>query len=565
MPITQSVDVVVLGQGLAGTALAWSLLWEGARVVVIDREARVGSSGIAAGLVTPVTGQKLTLSWRFADFWPHAIAFYRRVESEVHRPLFREDRMVRLFADERERRAFNLRGESGELDGVVSDSSPQCEPSLDQTHGGFEMTSAGRLDVLLYLDSSRESLLQRGSFLPGDVDVSRDFELEPSGVTLPRFGIRSRRLVFCQGYQADPNPWFRDVQFKPAKGEILTVRIPGLTEQKIVHRGIWLAPMGDQVFKVGATYDWSHLDSIPTSEGRTEILTRLAGFLNRPVEVLEHAAAVRPIHRNQYPVVGIHPVQSQLGIFNGFGSKGVLQAPYFASQFAGVLRGQGEVDADVELNRKTTWSDVATARAAISFEAARHVKPRPSRPLTEQAQLAVGEVIQSGDVVIDATTGNGYDTHFLAEQVGQDGRVYAFDIQQVALDRTQARLMEAGLENVTLLNQSHANMTSLIPSAVHGHVAAIMFNLGYLPSGDKTLTTQPESTRQAIGQAATLLRRGGVMTIVAYMGHDGGNAEADIVQLTLGGLGPGEFETKAFDSQPGKKIGPRLFLVKRVV
>lgn len=564
MPITQSVEAVVIGQGLAGTALAWHLLWAGLRVMVIDRETRAGSSGIAAGLVTPITGQKLTRSWRFPDLWPYVTSFYRRVEAEVHQPLFHEGAMVRLFVDESELGAYQARAGAGDFDGLVSNVTPQCDQALDQTYGGFEMTAGGRLNVVRYLDSSRTIFRDRGSFLSGNLDVSRDVELDSSGVILPRFGVRAQRLLFCQGYQSEPNPWFGDVEFKPAKGEILTVRIPGLNEVKVVHRGIWIAPMGDQLFKVGATYDWSRLDSNPTPEGQGEILSKLSDILDLPVEVLNHEAAVRPIHRNQYPVVGVHPVHSQLGFFNGFGSKGVLQAPYFANQFAAALVGRGVIAPDVDLNRTTIWSDPDVARAAKDLVAACHVKPRPSRPLTEQAQFAVREVIRPGDLAIDATTGNGYDTHFLAEQVGPSGQVYAFDIQQVALDRTHARLAEAGLGNVLLLKECHAKMSSCLPDGLHNRVAAIMFNLGYLPSGDKTVTTQPDSTCQAIRHATTLVRVGGLITIVAYMGHDGGNTEADVVQATLRDLEPRRFEIRTSDSQPGKKVGPRLFLVKRI-
>ena len=220
-------------------------------------------------------------------------------------------------------------------------------------------------------------------------------------------------VVFCQGIAATDNPWFRDVEFKPAKGEILTVRVPGLAEDRVIHRRVWLAPLGHELFRVGSTYDWKQLDCELTQDGLEQILSRLKEFLRRPVEVVNHQAAVRPIHRNQYPVLGPHLVHSQLGFFNGLGSKGTLHAPFFADQFVRHLLHGEAIDADVDLNAKTTWSDPTVPR---------HVERRRNPPLTEQAQAAVATVLSKGAIVIDATAGNGYDTHFLASSVGDQGR-----------------------------------------------------------------------------------------------------------------------------------------------
>ena len=107
------------------------------------------------------------------------------------------------------------------------------------------------------------------------------------------------------------------------------------------------------MFRVGSTYEWQQLDNVPTAAGRDEILARLREFLRLPFEVVDHQAAVRPIHLNQYPVVGLHPDHEQLGYFNGLGSKGTLHAPYFASHFVRVLSGEAALDPEVDLNRKT--------------------------------------------------------------------------------------------------------------------------------------------------------------------------------------------------------------------
>src|SRR5262249_21317060 len=137
-------------------------------------------------------------------------------------------------------------------------------------------------------------------------------------------------------------------------------------------------------------------------------------------------------------------------------------------------------------------------------------------------------------IAIDATAGNGHDTRFLLECVGASGRVFAFDLQAEALAHTARAAGD--VSNLTLFTRDHAEMRDAIPPEYHGHVGAVMFNLGYLPGGDHSITTQPTSTLKAISAALELLRPGGVLTVLAYTGHLGGAEEADAVAKLLGEL-----------------------------
>jgi predicted methyltransferase len=155
------------------------------------------------------------------------------------------------------------------------------------------------------------------------------------------------------------------------------------------------------------------------------------------------------------------------------------------------------------------------------------VPPRP----TALARTLLHEVIQHGDTVIDATAGNGHDTQFLAECVGPDGSVLAFDIQENAIHATSDRLREAGLASrVRLYQTSHAHMAA---HAEPGSVSAIMFNLGYLPGDDHQLTTEAATTLAALNAATSLLKPGGTLTIVCYPGHAEGATEAAEVETWL--------------------------------
>ncbi|SHF30248.1 Putative rRNA methylase [Seinonella peptonophila] len=142
----------------------------------------------------------------------------------------------------------------------------------------------------------------------------------------------------------------------------------------------------------------------------------------------------------------------------------------------------------------------------------------------------IGEVLSVGGIAIDATVGNGYDTLFLAKQVGSQGRVYGFDIQQTAISITRKRLIEHhASEQVELFLNNHALLHQDIPLVYKGKIGAIMFNLGYLPNGDHQIITTAHTTQYAAEQASEWLMKGGRMTLVLYTGHSGGEAEASTV------------------------------------
>jgi len=143
------------------------------------------------------------------------------------------------------------------------------------------------------------------------------------------------------------------------------------------------------------------------------------------------------------------------------------------------------------------------------------------------ARDALQRAVQPGDTVVDATMGNGHDTLFLAEQAGPSGHVYAFDIQESAVESTGKLLEEHHLaDRVTLCCMSHSEMKRV----VSGPVAAAVFNLGWLPGGDHAITTRCETTRAAVESALGLLKSGGILTVCAYPGHPEGDREREMLK-----------------------------------
>lgn len=184
----------------------------------------------------------------------------------------------------------------------------------------------------------------------------------------------------------------------------------------------------------------------------------------------------------------------------------------------------------------------------------------PVRP-TVLAHEHVAAVLRPGDLAIDATAGNGYDTVFLAERVGDAGRVLAFDVQSEAIAAARARVEAAGLtERVEFFRASHATIPQ---HAAPGSVAAVMFNLGYFPGGDHAVITRTGETLAALVAALVVLKSGGILTVVCYPGHAGGDEESAAVVAWTEGLAAADFATAILRRTDTLRPSPFLVSVRR--
>ena len=177
------------------------------------------------------------------------------------------------------------------------------------------------------------------------------------------------------------------------------------------------------------------------------------------------------------------------------------------------------------------------------------------KPL-EMAHDFLTQVITKDDVVVDATMGNGYDTLFLAKLAKQ---VYAFDIQEQALEKTSQRLQESSLTNVELLLQGHETVDQFVTE-----VKAAIFNLGYLPSADKSIITKPHTTIEALEKLCQMLVKGGRIAIMIYYGHEGGDIERDAVMDYVSQLPQQEYTATIYRTLNQINNPPFLVMIEKL-
>ncbi len=331
-----NIDFLIIGQGLAGSALALELLKRGRSVLVVDRQDVGSSTRVAAGLITPLTGKGMNPAWEQEKYLSVAEAFYHELEKESGRKLYRKTPVVRAFLTEKE--AAKWAGKRKEMARWAYD---RTDCPFKNAVGSIEMPDGAWLDTGAFLRVVKDKLEDKGAWMESDFSEG---EVTMVGEELLWKDVRARRLILCQGaYGLGKGGWFGDIDHRSAKGEVLTVRLDGLDETKRYHANGWIAPRGGGIWKAGANYNWKDLDSEPTEAGKKEVLDKLATWLDFPMEIMEHTAGVRPIIQNSFPVTKMHSDYPNIGFFNGLGSKGSLMAPGTAAQFADKLSSQLEV------------------------------------------------------------------------------------------------------------------------------------------------------------------------------------------------------------------------------
>jgi len=343
-----SVDYILVGQGIAGSMLAWFLLKEGEKVLIVDEFNSNSASLVASGIINPVTGKRLVKSWRIDELLPFAKDTYRQLEKELGIHVFSEKTISRIFSNKEDSQIFCHKKELDELPDCVKPLNviPSCFNNA--TLGGVEISVAYQLDYPVFLTAMKKFFLEGKMLLEEKLQFDK---LELKNGIVSYKGIEASKIIFCEGNKARENPYFKWLPFNLAKGEVITVKMQGFPEEKIWHKAIFILPKGENMFRVGATYEWNFSDELPSEIRKKELAARLRKAVNLPFEILHHNAAIRPTVIDRRPLIGMHPYYDHLGVFNGLGTKGASLAPFFAHQFAMHLNKELPLDDEVNINR----------------------------------------------------------------------------------------------------------------------------------------------------------------------------------------------------------------------
>jgi len=347
--MSMNEPVLIVGQGLAGTILSYQLRKRGVVHSVLDNGNKASSSRIAAGMWNPVVFRRMNLSWKAHEVLSVLNSTYKDLELILSQKFLYPKRIIKVFPNEQFADLFKSRLNDPEFKGLLSLGDVEDLPENEFDHLGCGIVhQGGYVDLGLLLDSWRDLLVEQNALIQD--------EFLPSLLLLNDRKVIYNdqpysKVIFCEGHKIDANPWFSYLPMKHVKGEVLSVHSEYLGYEDIINHNHFLLPLGDGNYKIGATYDWENLNTEITDVAKNNLLKGMNSFLKSDYEITNHQAGIRPSVSDRRPLLGLHPKHPSLGIFNGFGTKGVMLAPYCADHLVQHLIDDRALDNEMDIGR----------------------------------------------------------------------------------------------------------------------------------------------------------------------------------------------------------------------
>lgn len=339
-------DFLIVGQGLAGSLLARSLRARHLSVQVIDDGWRSSASQVAAGLMTPLTGRRFTLTPEY----PELFKFAKKELSALG--VFHEIKVYRMFVDE-EQRSRGLKRAACDTCAPFIDKittlKGEINDFLDDQLGGVLMSGAW-VDLPQLLKQERENLKTNKSLIE---ETFNPEELTETSTGVIWKNIQARGIIYCDGYKSAQRGPFTYLPWQPAKGEALTFKSDSPQTAFVLNREGWALPQANGVWRTGTNWEWTHLNEEVSQPQQDKLIKRFKSYFNHPVsaEEVTQVAGVRPCTSDNHPFLGTHPQHRSIHLCNGFGPRGTVWAPTAVQMMTEYLVDQKSLRPDCDIAR----------------------------------------------------------------------------------------------------------------------------------------------------------------------------------------------------------------------
>jgi glycine oxidase len=341
-------DYIIVGAGLAGIAFAEIALDEGKSVVVVS-DASQNSSNIAAGLYNPVILKRFSQVWQAEEQLDLLTKFYRKLEDKLGLKLDYKLPLLRKFFSVEEQNNWFAASDKPELAKFLSTSliTTKYDSVISPFHFG-EVLQSGYVDTNLLLASYKRYLIALASLYDETFDYS-NLVIESDFVSYKN--LKAKRIVFAEGFGIRLNPFFNNLPLDGTKGELVLIKATNLNINTIMKSSIFVIPLGNDLYKVGATYNWQDKSNMPTEQAKKELTDNLKELITCDYEIIEHYAGVRPTVKDRRPMLGSHPIYKNLFVLNGLGTRGVMLAPAMAKMLFNHIENDEELNTYVDIKR----------------------------------------------------------------------------------------------------------------------------------------------------------------------------------------------------------------------
>ena len=345
------VDYIIVGLGLAGVSFAETLERNNKSFVVFEDNSQ-NSSVVAGGVYNPVILKRFTPVWNGHQQLEVANPFYKKLEEKFSAVLDYKFPTKKVFNSIGDENNWFIASDKPMLSQYMI---PKVfKERIDGVVGNFgfgELKGTGRIDTALLIKLYKEYLSNENKLITQSFEYG---EIEILERAVSYKNITAKRIVFCEGFGLKKNPFFYYLPLKEAKGETITIHAPELKIDFLLKSSVFVMPLGNDYYKVGATFNWTDKTSIPTLEGKRELEDKLKKVISVPYTVIKQSAGIRPTVKDRRPLVGTHIKHEKLAILNGLGTRGVMIGPTIAKNLFNHLEKGEELDKEIDIKRFNT-------------------------------------------------------------------------------------------------------------------------------------------------------------------------------------------------------------------
>lgn len=342
------VDYLIIGSGLAGISFAETCILHHKKIMVLNDNSQ-NSTTIAGGLYNPIVLKRFTKIWEAEAQLAISIPFYKNLEEKLHTTFLYEIPLLRkLNAIEEQNNWFAASDKPTLSKYLSSELKTLPNKSIISDYKFGEVNKTGFLDTKKLKETYTNYLVTENGYLEETFDYSK---LVIQDDYVEYNAIRAKQIVFAEGFGLHNNPYFNNLPLDGTKGELLVIKAENLDLHTIINSSIWILPIGNHLYKVGATYNWKDKTNQKTEEAKLELVTNLKELINCDFEIMEHLAGVRPTVKDRRPLLGKHHKHNNLFILNGMGTRGVLFAPYLSDKLFQFIENNTELDNEISIER----------------------------------------------------------------------------------------------------------------------------------------------------------------------------------------------------------------------
>jgi glycine/D-amino acid oxidase-like deaminating enzyme len=342
------VDYLIVGSGLAGICFAETCLLHHKKIIVLNDTSQ-NSTSIAGGLYNPIVLKRFTKIWEAEAQLAISIPFYKKLEVKLHTTFLYEIPLLRKLNNIEEQNNWFAASDKPNLSRYLSSElEPLNNEAIQSNYKFGKVHETGFLDTAKFKKSYTNYLIAENGYLDETFDYSK---LVIQDDQVAYHAIRAKQIVFAEGFGLHNNPYFNNLPLDGTKGELLIIKSENLKLKEIINSSIWILPLGNNLYKVGATYNWQDKTNQKTEEAKLELVTNLKELLNCNFEIIEHLAGVRPTVKDRRPLLGKHYKHNNLFILNGMGTRGVLFAPYLSDKLYQYIEKGIPLDNEISIER----------------------------------------------------------------------------------------------------------------------------------------------------------------------------------------------------------------------